>query len=125
MQPMVGSIRVANLTTKQVAFTIAESLRNVVVAPLVSVWVTKSPPIHVNVMGEVKTPGRFEMTRDRTLPAALAQAGWVTEFAHADRIFVIRSSSAERVRFRVRDIVAAEPHTTQFQLNDADVIVVE
>lgn len=124
-QPMVGSIEVAGQTPGQVAVTVANRLRAVVVSPAVSVWVTKVHPVRVSVVGEVKTPGAFELTRDRSLMAVLAQAGWLTEFAHDDRIFVLRSGGSDRIRFRLRDITDAEPHVAQFQLSDADVVVVE
>ena len=124
-QPLVGSIRVSGQTARQVADAIAAALKDLVVAPVVKVWITKAPPIRVSVVGEVKTPGPQEMARDRTLLSALAQAGWLTEFAHDDRVFVLRAGSNERVRFRVRDITAAEPHAARFQLADADVVVVE
>jgi polysaccharide export outer membrane protein len=124
-QPMVGSIRVAGRTAHFIADTIAAALKDLVVTPAVKVWIIKTPPIRVSVVGEVKTPGPFEMTRDRSLLAALAQAGWLTEFAHTDRVFVVRAGSSERVRFRVRDITTAEVHAARFQLADADVVVVE
>ena len=124
-QPMVGSIAVAGKTSGQVATVVASALKTIVVTPAVSVWVAKVRPIRVSVVGEVRTPGTYELTRDRSVLAALAQSGWLTEFAHSDRIFVVRSGGAERVRFRVRDITAAEPHAAQFQLSDADVVVVE
>jgi polysaccharide biosynthesis/export protein len=124
-QPMVGSIRVAGQTVRQVAATIAGALKDVVISPVVRVWITKTPPIRVNVVGEVKTPGSFDLGRDRTLLAVLAQAGWLTEFAHTDRVFVVRVGAKERIRFRVRDITGAEPHAAQFRLANADVVVVE
>jgi polysaccharide export outer membrane protein len=124
-QPMVGSVRVAGLTARQVAAQIAVALKDVVITPVVSVWITKTPPIHVSVVGEVKTPGIYEMNRDHNLLTLLAQSGWLTEFAHTDRVFVVRAGSNERVRFRVRDITTAEPFVVQFQLADADTVVVE
>ncbi len=124
-QPMVGSIKVAGKTTGQAATTVATALAPIVVDPVVSVWVTKAHPIRVSVVGEVRTPGTYELTRDRSVMAALAQAGWLTEFAHTDRIFVVRAGATDRIRFRVRDITAAEAHAAQFQLSDADVVVVE
>jgi polysaccharide export outer membrane protein len=124
-QPMVGSIRVAGMTTRQVAAEVAVALKDVVITPVVSVWITKSPPIRVSVVGEVKTPGIYEMTRERNLLTILAQAGWLTEFAHQDRVFVVRAGSNERVRFRVRELTTAEPFAAQFLLADADVVVVE
>jgi polysaccharide export outer membrane protein len=124
-QPMVGSIAVGGQTPSQVADAVSICLRSVVVSPRVSVWLTKVHPIRVSVVGEVKTPGTYELIRDRNLLAALAQAGWLTEFAHDDRIFVLRPHTTERVRFRLRDITTAEPHTAQFQLSDTDVVDVE
>jgi polysaccharide export outer membrane protein len=124
-QPMLGSVRVTGLTARQVAAQVAVALKNVVVAPVVSVWITKTSPIHVNVVGEVKSPGIYEMNRDRTLITVLAQAGWLTEFAHNDRVFVVRAGSNERVRFRVREITAAEPFVVQFLLAESDTVVVE
>jgi polysaccharide biosynthesis/export protein len=124
-QPMVGSVEVAGQTPRQVAVTVETALKPVVVSPLVSVWITKVHPARVSVVGEVKTPGTYELARDRGLLAVLAQAGWLTEFAHAERVFVVRSATSERIRFRVQDITAAEPHAAQFQLSDADVVVVE
>ena len=124
-QPMVGSINVAGQTPQQVAQVVSTALREVVVSPVVRVWITKTPPARISVVGEVKTPGPQELTRDRTLLAALAQAGWLTEFAHDDRVFVVRSDSKQRIRFRVRDITQAERHTAAFHLADGDVVVVE
>jgi len=124
-QPMVGSIYVSGKTPSQVASAVAAALRDVVVAPAVSVWITKTPSIRISVVGEVKTPGSYELTRDRSLLSALALAGWLTEFAHNDRIFVVRVGASERIRFRVQDITTAEPHAARFQLADADVLVVE
>jgi polysaccharide export outer membrane protein len=124
-QPMVGSVQVAGLTTRQVSSAVATALRDVVVTPVVTVWITKTPPIRVSVVGEVKTPGIYEMTRERTLLTVLAQAGWLTEYAHDDRVFVVRAGSSERIRFRVREITTAEPPAARFHLADADVVVVE
>ncbi len=124
-QPMGGSIYVAGRTPREVASLVESALRDVVVSPVVSVWISKTMPIKISVVGEVKTPGSYELTRDRSLLAALAMAGWLTDFARADRVFVVRASERERIRFRVRDIVNAELHAARFQLSDADVVVVE
>jgi polysaccharide biosynthesis/export protein len=124
-QPMGGSIYVAGKTTGEVASLVETALREVVVSPVVSVWISKSMPIKISVVGEVKTPGAYELVRDRSLLTGLALAGWLTEFAHADRIFVVRAGAAERIRFRVQDITNAEIHTARFQLADADVVIVE
>jgi polysaccharide export outer membrane protein len=124
-QPMVGSIRVAGLTPRQISAAVTAALKEVIVTPVVSVWITKVAPIRVSVVGEVKTPGTYEMTRDRSLLTVLAQAGWITEFAHSDRVYVVRAGTNQRLRFRVREISAADPVAAHFVLDDSDVVVVE
>ena len=124
-QPMVGSIRVAGLTPRKIAAEVSAALKGVVITPVVSVWLTKVAPIRVSVVGEVKTPGTYEMTRDRSLLTVLAQAGWITEFAHSDRVYVVRAGTNQRIRFRVREISAADPVAAHFVLDDSDVVVVE
>jgi len=126
LQPMAGSIRVAGMTASQAAAGVTDRLKKLVVEPRVSVFVSKPAPIKISVVGEVKTPGAYEMTRDRTVVAALAAAGWVSEFAHADRIYVLRGDDAQsRVRFKLKDLTAPEPHSAQFRLRDGDVVLVE
>jgi polysaccharide biosynthesis/export protein len=125
VQPMAGSILVADRTPSEVADAVAAALRDVVVSPVVSVWISRTTPIRVSVVGEVKTPGSYELTRHRSILSVLALAGWLSDFAHADRIFVVRVGSSERIRFRLSDITTAEPRTAKFELADADVVVVE
>lgn len=126
-QPTLGTIPVGGKTTDVVAKDLEERLKNIVVSPEVTVSITKLASIRVNVVGEVKTPGSYELMRGRGLVPALAAAGWLTEFADRDKIFVIRSEAGttERVRFRARELTAAEPHATGFRLKDGDVVVVD
>ena len=130
-QPTVGSVKAAGLTPQQVATSLQRALQGVIVDAQVTVSISKPAPIRINVVGQVKTPGSFELTRDRTVTAALAAAGWLNEFAGDDDVFVLRPQSREadprlgRIRFRVRELTGGEPHSVQFQLRDGDVVVVE
>ena len=126
-QPTLGPIPVAGKTTDTVASELQKRLDGIVVTPEVSVSITKLAAIRVNVVGEVKTPGSYELTRGRGLIPALAAAGWLTEFADRDRIFVLRSEpgGSQRIRFRARELTAAEPHASGFRLQDGDVVVVD
>jgi polysaccharide biosynthesis/export protein len=95
------------------------------VRPIVSVSISHVAPIRVNVIGEVKTPATYELVRDRSVTAALAAAGWLTEFADRDRIFVVRREGSLRVRFRAQEITTSNPAVSRFRLSDGDVVVVE
>jgi len=125
--PTVGTVSVGGKTTATVVAELQTSLTGVLVKPEVTVSILKIAAVRVQVVGEVKNPGTYELTRSRGVMSALATAGWLTEFANKDRIFVIRSegTALQRIRFRAGDLTAAEPHATGFRLQDGDVVVVE
>lgn len=124
--PLVGSVPVANLTPTLAANALAQAWKKMVVDPAVTVTVAKSANPRVNVVGEVKTPGVFELVRDHTVLGALAAAGWVTDFASNDGVYVVRRDRRmPRVRFRITDLTAADPKSAAFVLSDGDSVVVE
>jgi polysaccharide export outer membrane protein len=123
--PTIGEVNADGKTSGDLATELHARLAPMIVNPSVTVSIAHPAPIRVNVVGEVKTPASYELTRDRSVTAALAAAGWLTEFADRDRIFVIRQNGDGRVRFRARDITAPGPAVARFRLNDGDVVVVE
>jgi polysaccharide export outer membrane protein len=126
LQPMLGNVHVDGRTPVEVCDELRARLKDLVVNPEVTVSITKVAPVRVSVIGEVKNPGSYELTRERGVIPALAAAGWLTEFAARDRIFVVRAGAIEqRIRFRAQDLTAAEPHAGRFRLKDGDVVVVE
>lgn len=124
LQPVLGNVIVAERTPAQVAAELTQRLATIIVHPQVTVSIARSASARVNVVGEVRTPGAYELTRDRTVAAALATAGWLTDFASSDRIFVVRNGEP-RVRFRARDLTTPESNSARFRLRDGDVVVVE
>jgi protein involved in polysaccharide export with SLBB domain len=124
--PTVGDIHVEGRTPAEVTAELKVRLKDLIVSPSVTVSVSKVAPIRVSVVGEVKTPGVFELNRDRTVAGALAAAGWVGDFAARDRVFVVRRPPGElRVRFPLAELTTPDPRTAAFRLRDGDVIVVE
>lgn len=124
--PTLGTINVEGRTAVAVAADLQERLKDLLVKPEVAVSIIRTAPVRVNVVGEVRTPGSYELVRGRSVVAALAAAGWLNEFANRDKIFVIRIDQTEqRIRFRARELTAAEPHAVRFRLRDGDVVVVE
>jgi polysaccharide export outer membrane protein len=124
--PTLGDIRVDGRAPQEIAAELRARLKNVIVNAEVTVSVSRVAPIRVSVVGEVKSPGLYELGRDRTVAAALAIAGWVTDFAAKDRVFVVRRGSDElRVRFRIAEITTPDPSVGRFRLRDGDVVVVE
>jgi polysaccharide export outer membrane protein len=127
LQPTLGTIQVAGRTTDMVVTELQARLKDLLVKPEVTVSIVKIANIRVNVVGEVRTPGTYELTRGRGVIPALAAAGWLTEFSSGDKIFVIRSdgTNVQRIRFKASELTAADPHATGFRLKDGDVVVAE
>jgi polysaccharide export outer membrane protein len=123
--PVIGRFPVAGKDPDQVAQQLAQHLSGVLENPRVAV-VTTLRRTSVSVIGEVDSPGSYELRDGDGLLAALARAGGITEFADPDSIFVLRrDSTGPRIRFRYVDLTGSEPASTRFELRDGDVIVVE
>lgn len=78
--PMVGSIRVAGLTTPLAEVAIAQVLekKNYFNEPTVSVFVKEYTTSGTSVLGEVQHPGIYPLLGHRTLLDALSAAGGTT-----------------------------------------------
>lgn len=127
LQPTLGNIGVVDQLPDKVAAVLQERLKDMIVNARVTVSLVRVAPIRVSVVGEVKAPGAYELNRDRTLAGALAAAGWLTDFAAKDRVFVLENGKPQqaRIRFSVREVTSPDSGSAWFRLHDGDVVVVE
>jgi polysaccharide export outer membrane protein len=123
--PVVGEIIARGKRPAQLAAEIQDRLKAVVVAPSVSVIMEQEGAMKVSVVGEVKNAGVFEVQPGSNVLHALAAAGGLSDYADGDRVFVVRKSLPQRVRFRYSDLRSADPKSVQFTLQNGDVVVVE
>jgi len=126
LQPVLGEVPVAGHTPEAAATELAKKLKGVVVDPLVAISVSTPRSVRIAVIGEVRTPGTFELATPEGVLAVLARAGGLTEFASPAGIYVVREQpERRRVRFRYADLAGAAPPAAAFRLADGDVVVVE
>lgn len=123
--PVVGEVIARGKHPAQLAAEIQDRLKSVVVAPSVSVVMEQEGAMRVSVVGEVKNAGVFEVQPGSNVLHALAAAGGLSDYADGDRIFVVRKSLPQRVRFRYHDLRSADPKSVQFTLQNGDIVVVE
>jgi lipopolysaccharide/colanic/teichoic acid biosynthesis glycosyltransferase/protein involved in polysaccharide export with SLBB domain len=88
--PLVNDIQAAGLTPMELQSTLAKQLTSFVQAPEVSVIVRGVHSFKVSVVGEVKEPGRFELSGHPTVLDLIALAKGLTEYADKRRIVVLR-----------------------------------
>lgn len=91
--PLIGDIKVAGLTTSEVADTLTDKLKKYFVQPLVSV-ILKGPTISaIAVYGEVLRPGTVEYQRGLRLSDYVALAGGPTDRANLKKVKVVRNTA--------------------------------
>jgi polysaccharide export outer membrane protein len=123
--PMAGEITVRGRKPVDIAKEIEVKLKSVVVAPVVTVSVDQFAQLLIPVIGEVKNAGTFTVDPGSSVLVALADAGGLSDYANADRIFVIRKGLDARVRFRLSDLRSGQKQAVGFGLQTGDIVVVE
>jgi len=95
--PVLGTIYVAGMTRDEVSSHIKQQLisQNLVNDPVVTVEFIN---LQFSVMGEVKAPGSYKITRDRvTLLDAISQAGDMTIYGKRDNVLILRPDSVGKL----------------------------
>jgi polysaccharide export outer membrane protein len=123
--PVIGEVMARGKRPAQLASEIQDRLKSVVVAPSVTVTMEQAGDLKVSVVGEVKNAGVFQLDHGANVLTALAAAGGLNDYADPDKVFVVRTSLPQRVRFKFSDLRSAEPKSIHFTLQSGDVVVVE
>ena len=123
--PVAGAVPAAGRTLAELSADITRRLEGVVAGPRVTVVLALRAPTSVGVMGEVRTPGRYDVAEGEGVLHALARAGGLTPFADPEGIYVVRPQPSQRIRFRYSDLTSAEGASMRFRLSPGDVVVVE
>lgn len=123
--PVLGTLHIAGMTKSQIAALIKKRLmeENLVNDPVVTVEFMN---LYFSVLGEVKTPGKYSITKDQiSLLEAISMAGDLTIYGKRDAIFVIREENGERVThwvdIRSKDIF----NSPVYYLKQNDVVYVQ
>lgn len=123
--PIIGKIKVAGLSLKQVSDQIAELIEtgNYIKDPEVSIEFLN---FKYTVLGAVNGKGTYTVDGDRvTLIEAIAKAGDLTKEARLDRVAVIRMVDGKQEIF-YNDIRTAEIFTSPtYYLQQNDIVYVE
>ncbi len=99
--PVLGKLRVAGKTREEVAAYIKEELmsQNLVKDPVVTVEFMN---LTVSVLGEVKSPGRYSIEKDKvTLLDALGMAGDLTIYGNREEVTILREENGEVTTYKV------------------------
>ena len=124
--PLVGDLVAEGLTSIELRDRIANSLKEYIANPVVTVIVVEVVEPVVYVMGEVNQPGSVPMRGPMTVLQALAVAGGFKEFADTKGIRILRrngdATKVETIAFNYKDAVKADAPV--FYLREGDTVVV-
>ena len=125
--PLLNDVVAATLTPMQLRDVLTKGFSRYRSEAEVSVMVSEIHSLKISVVGQVKTPGRFDLKGRMTVLEALALAGGFTDFARKDRIVVHRTDASGRVTpigFDYQYVVNQPEATNNFVLMPGDIIIV-
>jgi len=126
--PLLNDVQAAGLTPMQLSAALASGLERYISAPMVSVIVREVHSFKVTVIGEVKTPGRYELHSRTTVLDVLALAGGLSQYAARNRITILRrqGDAVRELPYDFEKITRAGSKTGQDNLcvQPGDIIVV-
>ena len=125
--PFLNDVPAAGKTPVTLARDLEQRLKNLIVTPQVTVAVDEPMPLRISVLGEVLEPGLHNIEPGAGVAQALAAAGGLKEFAHKDRIFVLRdvNNQPQRIRMTYQALTGAQGRAATLRLKAGDVVVVE
>ena len=98
--PLLNDLQAAGLSPMALREAVIKALQPYMPDASVSVLVREIHSVKVAVLGEVKTPGRYEIKDRATVLDVLAMAGGFSEFADRAGIFVLRQESGQTRQIR-------------------------
>jgi polysaccharide export outer membrane protein len=96
--PLLNDVTAAGLTPSQLQQALTKALVTYMPTASVSVIVREVNSYKVTVIGEVRTPGRYELKSQATVLDLLAMAGGLSEFAERGSIVVLRSNGGSTTK---------------------------
>ena len=128
--PLLGKIFLKGLTAQQLEFRIKDLLeKDYLVNAQVLVFIQEYHPRQVSVLGEVKTPGKYDMPQEKDLSflEAIALAGGFTKDADLDKTRIMRttiSGKKETLYIKVTDITKKGEKEKDLLLEPGDIVFV-
>ena len=88
--PLIGEINLAGRTVADFTAELERRLSEYIINPNVTVNVTKLGGTRVFVLGEVRNPGMFTLSRSHRMLDAVGAAGGFTQYAAKKNVYLIR-----------------------------------
>jgi polysaccharide export outer membrane protein len=124
--PLAGDMMAEGKTITELRDKLKENLSEFLADPFVTVSVSAVSGNTINILGKVRQPGSFAMSKVTTVMQALSLAGGLTTYAKENSIIVIRIEGEKQnvIHVRYSDIKGGQDLSSNITLKSGDVIVV-
>jgi len=127
--PLLGSITVVGLTAAELQEKLTKLLgKDYLVDPRVTVSVETSSTQRVIIIGQVKTPGSYDIPANETLTILqlVARAGGFTDLAAQGKITVIRGegNKQKKILVNISEIIRSGDKNKDIALEPGDIVSV-
>ncbi len=124
--PLLNDVQAAGYTPAALGQQLETRFKDFLKQPVVSVAVEEAQALQIPVAGEVVKQGVVAADRGTGLLKVLMLSGGLTDFAHKDRIFVVRTApQPARIRFSWEALSRGETAAARFEMRPGDTVVVE
>lgn len=121
--PLVGRVKVSNLTTSEVADTLRRKLNVYLKEPTVNVRILNHK---FTILGEITRPATYSILDNRTsLLEAIGMAGDLTIYGRRENIMIIRQENNKREQVRVNLLSKDILNSPYYYLRNGDIIYIE
>lgn len=126
--PLLGAVKIKGKTVEEATDVFREALKKYLYDPKVTITVTEYAPKTFTIMGQVRSPGKYEYPGDQTLNImeAIARAGGATEWAKKNQIVIKRvvGDSVKTININVKDLEEGSDEVKIPLLQDRDIIII-
>ncbi len=123
--PLIGDIKAEGRTSTELRDALVAALKEYNTNPVVTVIVVETVPPVFYVMGEVNTPGTFEIKGQVSAVQALAMAGGFKDFAKPKSIRILRKGAAgsqQSLPFNYKDATEGKGSAVYMQAGDTIIV---
>ena len=121
--PLVGRVKVSNLTNSEAADTLRRRLNAYLKEPTVNVRILNHK---FTILGEITRPATYNILDNRTsLPEAIGMAGDLTIFGRRENVMIIRQENNKREQVRVNLLSRDVLNSPYYYLRNGDIIYIE
>ena len=122
--PLSGEITATGLTPAQVGERVTKALKPYFKDPRVTVTLSKHRGAFVYLVGQVRTPGSYEIQPGWTVVEAVTKAGGLTEKAAGRQAVLIRRTSNQSIPLDLDTLLIKGDQSANIALEVGDVILV-